>query len=260
MRIAVAGGTGWVGRYVVEEVRAAGADPVVLARSTGVDLTTGAGLEAGLADVTAVIDVSNVITTSRSRAIKFFEAVTSTLLTAEARAGVRHHVALSIIGCDRVDLGYYAGKRRQEKLVLAAGVPGTVLRATQFHEFAAQTLERGKAFTVVVPRMLSQPVAAREVAHALVRLAGQPPAGLAPGLAGPDQLQMTDMVRRLARVRGLRRLVVPVRLPGDVGRQMAGGALLPDPGGLHGRLTYQQWLDVAAGADPRPGSAPGASR
>lgn len=143
MRIAVAGGTGWVGRRVVEQVRAMGADPVVLARSAGVDLTTGAGLDAALVGVTAVIDVSNVTATSRSRAVRFFEAVTSTLLSAGARAGVRHHVALSIVGCDRVDFGYYAGKRRQEELVLAAGTLGTVLRATQFHEFAAQTLERG---------------------------------------------------------------------------------------------------------------------
>ena len=263
MRIAVAGGTGWVGRHVVEQVRAAGAEPVVLARSAGVDLTTGAGLEVALTGVGAVIDVSNVTTTSRRRAVGFFEAVTNTLLSAGARAGVRHHLALSIVGCDQVDFGYYVGKRRQEELVLEAGTPGTVLRATQFHEFAAQTLDRGTAFTVVVPRMLSQPVAARELAYALVRLAGQAPAGRVPDLAGPEQLQMTDMVRQLARVRGLRRLVLPVRLPGAAGRQMAGGALLPDPDGPHGLLTYRQWLDTAdAGVSRslRAGAAPDASR
>ena len=117
--IAVAGGTGLVGRMVVEEVRRAGATPVVVARSAGVDLTTGAGLDAALGGVDAVIDASNVETMSAKVSVGFFEAATTHLLAAGERAGVRHHVALSIVGCDRVDLPYYLGKRRQEELVSA---------------------------------------------------------------------------------------------------------------------------------------------
>lgn len=242
MRIAVAGGSGWVGALVVEAVRAGGDTPVVLTRSTGVDLTTGAGLDAALAGVSAVIDVTNKVTTRRAAATQFFESATTALLAAGRRGGVEHHVALSIVGSDRVDFGYYLGKRRQEQLVLAGDAPASVLRATQFHEFAAQLVQRAGAVTVV-PRMLSQPVAAGDVALALVQLARQAPVGLAPELAGPERLQVTDMVRRLVRARGLHRLLVPLRLPGQVGRDMAGGALLPSSDGPRGRQTFQEWLD-----------------
>lgn len=255
MRIAVAGGTGVVGRFVVEAVRAAGHTPVVLARSTGVDLTTGAGLDQALEGADAVVDVSNVTTTSRARAVAFFEAATGNLLAAEAEAGVAHHVALSIVGVDRVGLGYYHGKLAQEALVLrggSGGVPGSVLRATQFHEFAAQMLERGGPFALA-PRMLTQPVAAREVAAALVGLAAGEPVGLAPDLAGPEQQQMSDMVRRLLRARGERRLLIPVRFPGAVGRAMVHGGLLPTGPGPRGLGTFDEWL--AADAVARGASA-----
>lgn len=132
-KIAVAGGTGLVGAMVVAEVRRTGATPVVIARSAGVDLTTGSGLAEALDGVDAVIDASNVDTLSAKRSVAFFEAATGRLLAAGEEAGVRHHVALSIVGCDRVDLPYYLGKRRQEALVAAGPVPWSVLRATQFH-------------------------------------------------------------------------------------------------------------------------------
>ena len=107
---------------------------------SGEDLTTGAGLDKALDGVAAVVDTSDVTAVGRRRSVRFFEAATANLLAAGQRAGVGHHVALSIVGCDRVDLGYYLGKRRQEELVLADGVSGSVLRTTQFHEFAAQML------------------------------------------------------------------------------------------------------------------------
>jgi hypothetical protein len=113
MRIAVAGGTGWAGRRVVEAVSAAGHEPVVIARSAGQDLTTGAGLNQALRGAHAVIDVSNVVTTSRERAVTFFAAETGHLLAAGQRAGVAHHVLLSVVGVDPVDLGYYVGKLRR---------------------------------------------------------------------------------------------------------------------------------------------------
>src|SRR5687768_11980681 len=110
--IAVAGGTGALGREVVEAVRRRDATPAVIARSQGVDLTTGSGLDDALADVDCVIDASNVAALRAKAAIAFFEAATANLLAAGERAGVRHHVAVSIVGSDRVDLGYYLGKRR----------------------------------------------------------------------------------------------------------------------------------------------------
>jgi uncharacterized protein YbjT (DUF2867 family) len=243
MKIAVAGGTGLVGRMVVGAARGRGHDVVVLARAEGVDLTTGAGLAERLAGVDAVIDTTNLGTQKRAEAEKFFGGVTRTLLAAEAEAGVGHHVALSIVGIDKVDTGYYAGKRLQERLIADGPVPWTVLRATQFHEFAEQALH----FVTVgpfslVPRMLSQPVAAREAAQVLVDLAERPPAGRAPELAGPERLQMVDLARRLSKARGLGRRVVPVRLPGAAGKAMRSGALVPTADGPRGRITFTEWL------------------
>ena len=248
MRIAVVGGTGRVGKPVVEAVRARGHEPVVLSRSTGVDVTTGAGLAGALDGTPVVIDVSNVATIGRKKSVAFFAAAIGNLVQAGLRAGVSHLVVLSIVGVDRVDLGYYAGKRRQEELALSGRIPASVLRATQFHEFAAQLLERQHGPVALVPRMRSQPVAAREVAGALVDLALGEPAGMAPELAGPEPLEMTDMVRRYLHAHAGRRPVVPMRVPGKAGRTMATGALLPTGPGPRGTQTFGEWLAGAAGS------------
>jgi uncharacterized protein YbjT (DUF2867 family) len=131
--------------------------------------------------------------------------------------------------------------------VLAGGVPASILRATQFHEFAAQVLDQARGPFAPVPRMPSQPVAAREVAQALVELAVGQPAGMAAELAGPEPLEMTSLARRVLRARGSRRVVLPVRLPGAAGRAIAGGALLPSDPGPRGQQTFSQWLSASGG-------------
>ena len=235
----MAGGTGAVGRHVVEVARERGHDVVVLARSQGVDLTTGAGLVERLDGVDAVIDTSNQVSQKRAAAEAFFGGVSRTLLGAEVGAGVRHHVALSIVGVDDVDTGYYAGKRLQERVLAEGPVPWTVLRATQFHKFAEQALHfvRVGPFSLV-PRMLSQPVAAREVGEALVDLAEGDPVGRAPELAGPERLQMVDLARKVAHGRR----VVPLRVPGAAGKAMRTGALVPKGDGPRGTITFDAWL------------------
>ncbi|GAA5196387.1 NAD(P)H-binding protein [Rugosimonospora acidiphila] len=241
MRIAVAGGTGWIGRFVVDAVRTAGHEPVILARSTGVDLIRGLGLDEALTGAAVIIDVSNTSTSSRKRSETFFGTATGNLLAAGRRAGVRHHVALSVVGIDRVNLGYYAGKRRQEALVLDGAVPATVLRSTQFYEFAAQLVAYPGPIAVV-PALLTQPIAAHEVARCLVDLAMADPAGLVPDIAGPHQLRMPDLARRLLRARRRHRVVLPVRVPGALGRTVAAGGLLPTGHGPRGTQTFDQWL------------------
>jgi uncharacterized protein YbjT (DUF2867 family) len=243
MRIAVAGGTGVVGRHVVAVARERGHDVVVLARAEGVDLTTGSGLAERLRGVDAVVDTTSIATQRRKRAEAFFGGVTRHLLDAEVHAGVGHHVVLSIVGIDGVDTGYYAGKRLQERMVADGPVPWSLLRATQFHEFAEQALGfvRVGPFSLV-PRMLSQPVAAREVGEALVDLVESGPAGRVPDLAGPEQLQMVDLARRVATAHSPRRRVVPVRVPGAAGRSMGSGVLTPATDGPRGRTTFDQWL------------------
>jgi uncharacterized protein YbjT (DUF2867 family) len=250
VRVAVAGGTGLTGRHVADSLTRAGHEPVVLARSRGVDLVTGDGLAAALAGCDAVVDVSNVTTTRRSVAERFFTAAATNLRDAAAAAGVRHCVLLSIVGVDRVDLGYYAGKRRQEELLAAGPVPWTVLRATQFHEFAAQVLSRARGPVAVVPSMPSRPVAVAEVADVLVEAVGTGPVGYATELAGPEVLELTDMARQVLRRRGERRLVLPVRVPGRVGRVLRGGGTLPAGGFREGKRTFADYLDTLG---PEPG-------
>jgi uncharacterized protein YbjT (DUF2867 family) len=251
VRAAVAGGTGLVGRYVVERLAEAGHEPVVLARSRGTDLVTGDGLAPALRGCEGVIDVSNVTTARRAVSERFFDAATTHLRDAAASAGTRHYVLLSIVGVDRVGLGYYAGKRRQEEVLAAGAVPWTVLRATQFHEFADQFLDRVRGPVVPVPSMLSRPVAATEVAAVLIETLAAGPRQFAPELAGPEELQMVDMVRRVSRRRGERRLVLPVRLPGRTGRALAHGGQLPAAGFRAGTRTFAEHLAAIAPAADR---------
>jgi uncharacterized protein YbjT (DUF2867 family) len=253
MRIAVAGGTGLVGRYVVEAARAAGHESVVISRSAGVDLLTGAGLDGVLDGADAVIDVTNCQSLRQSKAVQFFGAVTSRLLAAEASAAVRHHVALSIVGIDRVPTGYYAGKLAQEALIEAALVPWTVLRTTQFHEFPAQLLDRVKGPVKPVPAGPAATVAAREVASHLLALATGPAQGHAPELAGPEVHPLPALVRRVMHALGRRGVVVPVRPPGKTGTLLAHGALLPAGPGPRGQQTFAEWLAEYPRAS-RPGS------
>lgn len=243
MRIAVAGGTGAVGRHVVDIARDRGHQVVVLARSAGVDLESGAGLASALADVEAVVDVASVATTSAARSTAFFDAATRHLLDAGAAAGVRHHVALSIIGAAAAAAGYYAGKARQEELVRRSAVGWSLPRAAQFHEFAAQMVDRGRVGPVVVcPAMRCRPIAAAEVAAAIVRIAEGEPRGIGPEIAGPREESMPDLVRRVLRAAGRRTPVLAVPLPGRFGRALRDGTLLPAPDAVLGSRTFDAWL------------------
>jgi uncharacterized protein YbjT (DUF2867 family) len=274
MRVAVAGGTGAVGRHVVEVLGAAGHDAVVLTRSMGHDLTvsdaatatvtdgaavsegaaesdaaSGAAsgaqrdLAAALAGCVAVIDVSSVATTSATKSAAFFGAVTRNLLAAERADGVPHHVALSIVGAVAVPAAYYAGKKVQEDLVSASSGGWSILRATQFHEFAAQMAEQGRMGPLqLVPTMRSQPIAAAEVAEVLVEIALGDPRGLDRELGGPQEENMADLVRRYLAATGQKRPVLQLPLPGAWGRALRDGTLLTAPGARLGRQTFAEWL------------------
>jgi uncharacterized protein YbjT (DUF2867 family) len=241
--MAVAGGTGVVGRLLVRRLEDTGHQPVILSRSRGIDLMTGSGLDDALDGCSAVIDVSNITTNRARRAEEFFGRVTTHLLEAAQRAAVGHVVALSIVGIDRVGLGYYAGKQRQEAVLAAGSVPWTVLRATQFHEFAGQLIARMPGGPIVIiPRLLSQPVAAAEVAARLAELAAGPAQEMTTPIAGPGVLTLPDMVRQVLQARGSRRLVVPVRLPGAAGRAIRTGGLLPGGTYLAGSQTFAEFV------------------
>lgn len=243
MRIAVAGGTGMVGRHVVREAETRGHEVVVLTRATGTDLTSGEGLADSLAGTEAVVDVVNTPTQAKAAARAFFGSITGNLLTAEAVAGVSHHVLLSIVGIDLVPSGYYAGKLLQEDLTAAGPVPWSILRATQFHEFAEQALGFATIGPIsLVPRMTTQPIAACEVAAALVDLVERGPRGRVPDLAGPERRELVELSRSVNLERRLGRRVVGVRLPGAWGRGMRSGALTPAGDGPRGTLNFEEWM------------------
>lgn len=252
MKVAIAGGTGVVGRLTTEAVRSNGDEPVVLSRSSGADLVTGEGLDEALAGADAVIDVTNVNAVRAKPSIAFFEATARNLMAAAERTGVRHIVALSIIGIDRVPFGYYQGKLRQEEVLRDSPVPASILRAAQFHEFPGQYLARSGGRFVIVPAFRTQPVAAREVGDALARLAVGAPVAMSQ-LAGPREEVLADMVRQVLRAqagkeRGGRRRVIEVRVPGAGGRAFAKGACLPDSSAARGTQTFGEWLAEAQAA------------
>ena len=188
---------------------------------------TGVGVEAALAGADAVIDVTNTTSSGKRGSSEFFEATARKLMAAAAAAGVRHIVALSIMGIDQVPFGYYQGKLRQEEVLQESRVPVSILRAAQFHEFPGQYLATMPGPVVLVPRGApSRSPPARSARRWPGSRAGDPVARSE--LAGPREEIMADMIRQVVRARGDRRLVISARLPGAGGRAMAAGGGLPD--------------------------------
>jgi len=254
MRILITGGTGVVGRHVVRAAADRGHDVVVVsrgggspdARATGrrADLGTGEGLRDALEGVDVVIDCAHVQTTRASSAVRWFTEATTRLSRTAKEAGVSHLVVLSIVGIDRISLGYYKGKLAQEKAALEGAVPATVVRATQFHEFAGQMLDRMRVGPVhFVPRMRTQPIAASEVARVLVDIAEGPAMGRVDDIGGPAEENLPDLARAVLRRRGRKGLLIPLPVPG--GR--SGANFVPDPAHRHGP-TFGEWLSRFADA------------
>jgi uncharacterized protein YbjT (DUF2867 family) len=244
MRIAVAGATGNIGALTVAALERDGHEAVRISRALGVDLTTGAGLDEALAGVDAVVDATNSTASDPAETVEFFGTATRNLLAAEERAGVRHHVVLSIVGIDRVTgNAHYAGKREQERLVAAGPVPWTIVPATQFHDFAAMVVgwtERDGVATIAP--LLVQPVAPADVADVLAEVATGQPQGRHPDLAGPDPQDLVDMARRTLEAQGRAVKLLPTWSGGIFGPEMAGDALLPGDGARIAPTTFDDWL------------------
>jgi uncharacterized protein YbjT (DUF2867 family) len=244
MKLAVAGATGTVGRYVVEAAESAGHTVVRVSRADGVDVLSGDGLNAALAGVEVVVDALNLRSVNRSKATAFFTRTTRRLQEAGAAAGARRLVTLSIVGLERVpSYGYYRAKLAQEQAARSGPLPATVLRATQFHEFPGQILAATRRGPLaLMPRMRVQPVAARTVGAALVEAATGPSAPDLLELAGPAPEDLVDLARRLLRHQHARVAVLGLPWPGATGAAMGGGAILPDPGVRIAGPTFDEWL------------------
>lgn len=243
MRIAVAGATGNIGKLTVSALQDGGHEVVSISRSHGVDLISGDGLDAALAGVQAVIDVISAPPTEREATARYFGTATANLLAAEQRAGVGHHVLLSIVGIHGIEGNpHYAGKREQERLIAAAGVPWTVVPATQFHDFAemvAGWTERD-GVSEIAP-LLVQPIDPADIAAVLAEVAVGAPQGRYVDVAGPQTQDLVDMARRTHRARGRTVTLVPT-WSSVFGPEMAGNALLPGPGARLAPTTFEDWL------------------
>ncbi|MDC2956825.1 MULTISPECIES: SDR family oxidoreductase [Streptomyces] len=247
MRIAVAGATGNIGARTVAVLEQAAHDVVRISRSHGIDLLSGEGLDAALTDVDAVVDATSHETADRDEAVAFFGAATSNLLAAEERAGVRHHVLLSIVGIDRVDgNAHYAGKREQERLVAEGPTPWTIVPFTQFHDFAATVTSWTEHDGVAtIPPLLVQPIAPADVADILAEIATGTPQGHYRDVAGPEPQDLVDMARRTNDARGHAVKLVPT-WSSLLGPEMAGNVLLPGKDARIAPTTFDDWL-----ANPR---------
>jgi uncharacterized protein YbjT (DUF2867 family) len=248
-KIAVAGATGRVGRHVVDVVRERGYEPVPIARSLGVDVITGAGLDEALASVSHLVDVATGPSPVQEEATRFFTTAVGNLTAAGARAGVGRVVVVSIIGIDKFSAGYNAAKLAHEQAWLAGPIPTRVLRAAQFHEFVGQLLQWGRQGDVAhVPAMRTQLVAARSVAEAVVDLAlvEAPEGGPIWEIAGPREERLAGMARLLAAHDGHAvRVEEGADLSNPESALYATDALLPGPGARLAGPTYEEWLAAA---------------
>jgi uncharacterized protein YbjT (DUF2867 family) len=243
MRIAVAGATGNIGSLTVAALERAGHDVVRISRSLGVDLSTGEGLDDALTGVEAVIDATNGPARDRTETVDFFHTATGNLLAAEQRAGVRHHVLLSIVGVGRIEgNAHYAGKREQERLVEAGPVPWTIVPATQFHDFAATVVGwTEKDGVAPVPPLLMQPIAPADIADVLAEVAVDEPQGRHRDVAGPEPQDLVDMARRTNEARGRTVKLVPTWSTA-LTVEMAGDVLLPEKNARIAPTTFDEWL------------------
>jgi len=247
MRIAVAGATGRIGRLTTAALEAAGHETVPISRRAGVDAYTGSGLADALAGADALVDVTNNPSQNVAEIVDFFGTVTKNLLAAGEKAGVRHHVLLSIVGLDRGSRApHYAGKREQERLVASGPVPWSIVRATQFHDFAAMVASRSeKDGAATIAPLLVQPIAQDDVAAILADVAVGAPLGDRLDIAGPGTEDLVDMARRTFAVWGKDIKLIPT-WQGNFGTDMSGEVLLPGDGARLGTITFDDWL--AAGA------------
>jgi uncharacterized protein YbjT (DUF2867 family) len=256
MHLLIAGGTGTSGRVLAQRAVAAGHEVRVLSRRAGQhssgrrlvqgDVTSGAGLDQALQGVDTVIDLTNIASVRYRKASAFFVAGTDHLFAAAKTAGVRHHLTLSIVGVDRFPSAYYRAKLDQETAVVAAsartGVGHSIVRVTQFHDFARLVLESFRLRRLVVaPPLHSQPVHLDDVADHLLAVAADGPAGHATELGGPHREDVPDMVRRYAGVVEPSVGVVRAPLLGAARRANEAGVLRP-AGGVRGERTFEQWL------------------
>ena len=250
MKIVVIGGTGLIGSKLVRKLRADGHDPLAASPGTGVDIITGKGLAEALDGAQVVVDVANAPDWGDAAVMDFFQTSARNILAAEAAAGVGHHVALSVVGTDRLQgSGYFRAKLAQEEAIKAAAVPWTILRATQFFEFIGRIADSGtRDGTVPLPPIFFQPEAAQDVAAALAGIAEGAPVNGTVELAGPERFRLDELVRRyLSQTGDPRQVVTDARAPYSGLEVDDERALVPGGSYRVGATSFEDWLTRSAG-------------
>ncbi|GGE50017.1 NmrA family transcriptional regulator [Agaricicola taiwanensis] len=244
MKIVVIGGSGLIGTKLVARLAERGHDAVGVSPRTGVNALTGQGLAEALAGAEVVVDVSNAPSFEEKAVLDFFERSGRNLMAAEAAAGVKHHVALSIVGTDRLPgIGYLHAKLAQERLIKEAPIPYSIVRATQFFEFIT-TIAEGSVVDgrIVVPAALLQPIAAADVADALADVAARPPLNGTVEIAGPDKASFKEFISRRLRAAGDSREVLDDPHACYFGAEIDDGSLTAGEAARLGPTRFEAWL------------------
>jgi uncharacterized protein YbjT (DUF2867 family) len=252
MKIVVIGGTGLIGSKLVTKLREHGHEAVAASPNSGVNTLTGEGLSEVLKSASVVVDVSNSPSWEDAAVLKFFETSTRNLLTYEAAAGVGHHVALSVVGTDRLsESGYFRAKIAQERLIKESSIPYSIVHATQFFEFlkglADISVDGDK---VHLPSVLFQPMAADDVASGVARIAvGQPVNGIIE-IGGPEQFRLDELVRRrLASLKDPREVIADPNARYS-GAKISERTLVPGNNARLGETRFEAWLTQPAAQIP----------
>jgi len=244
MKIVVIGGTGLIGSKTVERLRKKGHDVLAAAPNTGVNTITGEGVVEAVAGAQVVIDLANSPSFEDKAVLEFFRTAGHNLLAAETAAGVKHHIALSVVGTERLqDSGYFRGKHAQEELIRSSGIPYTIVHSTQFFEFMGAIAQSGASGqTVHLPSALFQPIASDDVADVMADVALGSPMNRMIEIAGPDRVRMSDAVTQFLKATNDPR--TPVADPHALyfGIELDDSTLVPGNNPRIGRMRYDDWL------------------
>lgn len=244
LKVVVLGGTGLIGSKVINFLREKGHEAVAASPSLGVNTLTGEGLAEILTGAQVVVDVTNSPSFEDKAVLEFFQTSTRNVLAAEVAAGVGHHVALSIVGIERLpESGYFRAKVAQEALIKGAQIPYSIVRATQFFEFVAGIAHSSTdGETVRLPDALLQPIFSEDVASTIAQAAASEPLNDTIELGGPEALPMAEVVRQYLTAQGDSRNVVVDAQGRYFGAPLSERSLVPEENSLRGALTFQEWL------------------
>jgi uncharacterized protein YbjT (DUF2867 family) len=244
MKIVVIGGTGLIGSKVVEHLTEHGHEAVAASPNSGVNTITGEGLPEVLVGANVVVDVSNSPSFADDDVLAFFTTSTNNLLAAERAAGVTHHVALSVVGADRLPAsGYLRAKVAQERLIAESGLPFSIVRATQFYEFVGRIADEATVDgTARLSTGLMQPIAAADVSAAVARVAAGAPVDGTVEIAGPRRIAQDELVRTALAAKGDSRTVVGDPEAHYFGTRLEGTELVPGPEAQLSTTTFEEWL------------------